>query len=439
MTQLFDPDGNHARQEAFANGLITVACSLGALILAIGTVLETQRIAPPTRDITRATAGTLAIGLWSIGLVPRRRWRIAHEFLEANWQTNTQNAVAWTHMAGQPSRATLRAMQTEEPMSTLPLFDWSELADADAHPMLGLVGKMGSGKSITTKWLARHVLFPGQSPDIAVFDVCGRASDWVDCTLCVSTEQMASQMVLDSIEIHHRLGLFRQGTDNFPAMFRVFEEMRTTLPLIKDSSSSADLAATRWLIAFSSLTRKLKARALFVSTVLSAESFGMKGEVRDDITIIFPGRVGIQKAMSDTRILRLGTAANEKLRAKLQRSLIGSRRPALVYFGGDWHPACIPELDRHGNPIAGIQEITSTSTSAEVPPVPPSGSEAEAEVNAEVDQLSDDDLLQWVEELEADGNTSHQVITTVFGVTGGRPYLRAKERLEALSRRGGND
>lgn len=439
MTQLFDPDGNHARQEAFANGLITVACSLGALILAIGTVLETQRIAPPTRDITRATAGTLAIGLWSIGLVPRRRWRIAHEFLEANWQTNTQNAVAWTHMAGQPSRATLRAMQSEEPMSKLPLFDWAELADGDAHPILGLVAKMGAGKSLTAKWLAKHILFPGQSPDIGVFDVCGRETDWEGCTLLVRPHQMVEQMVADLSEINQRLEQFRAGTDNFPGLFRIFEEMRSTLPLIKETDSRADITSANWLVAFSSLTRKLKARALFVSTVLSAESFGMKGEVRDDITIIFPGRVGIQKAMTDTRILRLGTAANEKLRAKLQRSLSGLRRPALVYFGGDWHPACIPDLDKHGNPISGMQEITSTSTSAQPTPVPPLPPEAEVEVDAEVDSLADDDLLQWAEELEADGQTPHQVITTMFGVSGGRPYLKAKERLEALSRRGGND
>jgi hypothetical protein len=61
--------------------------------------------------------------------------------------------------------------------------------------------------------------------------------------------------------------------------------------------------------------------------------------------------------VSDSRILKLGARRNQALKDRLLESLAGVDRPALIYSGGQWYPAIIPDLDENGNPVVDLEKL----------------------------------------------------------------------------------
>ncbi|MBD1847264.1 hypothetical protein H6F89_28440 [Cyanobacteria bacterium FACHB-63] len=242
--------------------------------------------------------------------------------------------------------------ETEKP-ELLPLFDWQELSNADEHPILGIVSPMGGGKSRLARYLARYILFPGQNPEISVFDIYARSNDWQGCSIITEHDDMTETMSADLDVIAARLQEYRSGKDDFVGMFRVIEEGADTFKTLQAMSKDAQKTVDTWVSKFTTVTRKIKARMCIVSVKLSGADFGTGAESRNDATIIFPGLKGISKAMTDDRIFKLGAKQNKELREQLKASLAGVKRPALVYSQGCWFPASVPDLDANGNPIGG--------------------------------------------------------------------------------------
>lgn len=247
-----------------------------------------------------------------------------------------------------------------ETIELLSLFDWSELSDADEHPILGIVSPMGGGKSRLAKFLARYILFPGQNPQISVFDVYARKDDWEGCSIVTEHDGMIEAMEADLHIIAARLQEYRSGKDDFVGMFRVLEEGADTFKSLQAMGTDSKKVVESWVSKFTTVTRKIKARMCIVSVKLSGADFGVGAESRNDATIIFPGLKGIAKAMTDDRIFKLGAKQNKELREQLQASLAGVKRPALVYSQGRWYPASVPELDANGNPT-GITPVNFSS------------------------------------------------------------------------------
>ncbi|MBD1860018.1 MULTISPECIES: hypothetical protein [Leptolyngbya] len=243
-----------------------------------------------------------------------------------------------------------------EPVELLSLFEWSELSDADEHPILGIVSPMGGGKSRLARYLARYILFPGQNPQISVFDVYARSNDWEGCSIVTEHDGMIEAMEADLDVIAGRLQEYRAGKDEFVGMFRVLEEGADTFKTLQAMGKDSQKIVDSWVSKFTTVTRKVKARMCIVSVKMSGADFGTGAESRNDATIIFPGAKGIAKAMTDDRIFKLGAKQNKELRGQLQASLAGIKRPALVYSQGNWYPASVPDLDANGNPT-GITAV----------------------------------------------------------------------------------
>ena len=141
------------------------------------------------------------------------------------------------------------------------------------------------------------------------------------------------------------------------------------------------------------VARKVKARLCLVSVRLSGAEIGVSAEARNDATVIFPGKKGIAKAMSDDRIFKLGAKQNRDLREQLTASLHGLKRPALVYADGQWYPAEIPELDAGGNPPGYQQQQPRQIAPMDSKPYQPLDPVAQLEALYQSDAADRDDLI----------------------------------------------
>ncbi|MBD2329657.1 hypothetical protein [Alkalinema sp. FACHB-956] len=237
----------------------------------------------------------------------------------------------------------------------IPFFDWHDLRDADRHPILGVVAKMGGGKSVLVKYLGKHIL----NASITVFDIYGSEADWAGCEVLYDYAQMVTRMAEDNKFITQDIAQYRLGKRDFPARLIVLEEGKATLKRLQSQGRKVAKTVEEWKLNYESVTRKIRRRLCQVSTNMNSEVFGSNAETRDEMTLIFPGREGIGKAMKDTSMLKLGVQQNKGLRDRLTHALEGVKRPALVYSNGEWFPASVPELDNNGDPI----ELVATTSS----------------------------------------------------------------------------
>jgi hypothetical protein len=306
-----------------------------------------------TSHRARIGSGIAAIGCVILGNSSRQEYERITELSQRLGDAIAQNTVSWVNALTAPSKTTLRQIQSgqDDPLSPLPLFDWTQLADGDEHPVLAIVAPMGGGKSRLAKWIAKHVVFPAQAIDLAAVDIYGRKRDWP--TVVSESVEVLELMREDLLILQSREGSYREGQDQFEPMFRVFEEAPDTLITLGQVKNATRDIVTPWLLKYTTTTRKVKGRLCLVSVKLAGAMIGISAETRDDATIIFPGLKGISKAMNDDRMLKLGTKANQPIRDRLLASVDGLRHPALIYHQGQWYPAAIPELDPHGNP-AGL-------------------------------------------------------------------------------------
>jgi hypothetical protein len=251
---------------------------------------------------------------------------------------------SWLYRQMAPAAGRLEATIAPEP---LPLFDWAELANADEHPILGIVATMGGGKTILAKYLGRYIL---GTPNINVMDIYARVNDWKGCQVVTEHAEMLEFMESDLVTIDGEISSFRQGKTDFPGNLLVCEEGADTFKALRAKGKDSAALVELWLSKYTTVTRKIRRRLCIVSVKLSGVEFGTGAESRDDCTLIFPGRAGVKKAMGDDRMLKLGAKQNREIREALTASLKGVKRPALVYHQGQWFPAAIPELDSEGNP-----------------------------------------------------------------------------------------
>lgn len=233
-------------------------------------------------------------------------------------------------------------------------FNWQDLADADQHPVLALVGGMGAGKTRLAKYIARHVLGrPGEAIDAIAFDLYADNAAWEGFRCIYDHGQMVRQMAMDLELLSNRAAAYRQGQRDFTPVFRAFDESKFSIPQIRKLGKAEAQTLESWQDQYGSVTRKIRARVCYLNTSLTADALGMSADDRGDVTIIFPGEKGIAKAMQDSRMLKLGTRANGPLRQQLTAALSQipeGARPALVFHDGRWFPAAVPQLDEHGNP-----------------------------------------------------------------------------------------
>ncbi|MBD1847261.1 hypothetical protein H6F89_28425 [Cyanobacteria bacterium FACHB-63] len=108
-------------------------------------------------------------------------------------------------------------------------------------------------------------------------------------------------------------------------------------------------------------------------------------ESRDDTTVIFAGKPGCKKALTDTRYFRLGAKQNAELRSQLEASLAGVKRPGLIYSGGEWYPCSIPELNENGDQV-GITPIDFSPSIERLNRL--------YEMSADTDEQTDDEAIQ---------------------------------------------
>lgn len=228
------------------------------------------------------------------------------------------------------------------------LFDWTKLQNADEHPILAIVSPMGGGKSRLAKYLAKHILYPDEQPQITVYDIYGKLQDWTDAELITDPKEMVDQMKIQLRSIDQSVAAYRAGQIKFPAKFTIFEEAPGTLPKLKEFKNSP---VNQWLNQYTTVTRKIRDRLCLISVRAGGVAIGTGAEARDDCTIIFAGWRGVGKAFKDTSILKLGTKQNQALREKLESKIKGMAYPALIYTDGSWAAGCIPELDEFGDPV----------------------------------------------------------------------------------------
>ncbi|BAY58506.1 hypothetical protein NIES2135_53790 [Leptolyngbya boryana NIES-2135] len=236
------------------------------------------------------------------------------------------------------------------PTAETALFDWNSLKDADRHPILGLIAKMGGGKSLLAKYLGKHIL----GGSVTVFDIYGSQQDWSGCEVLFDFGEMVLRMEQDNKGIEQDIAAYRNGKRDFRSQLFVLEEGKATigrLQKLKIPGKKPGQIVQDWKLNYESVTRKIRRRLCLVSTNMNSSVLGLNAETRDEITLIFPGAQGIAKAMKDTQMLKLGARSNQHIRDRLISQLKGIKYPALVYHDGDWFAASIPELDNNGNPI----------------------------------------------------------------------------------------
>jgi hypothetical protein len=266
------------------------------------------------------------------------------------------------------------------------IFPWADLADGNNHPMIALIGSMNAGKSRTIKWLAKHILFGEvslQDCDAAAFDIFGTSWEWEEEGIkrVHRYSDMVLWMAYDLIIVKKRLDQWQNRQPGqtpemlFSPMLRILEEYITTFPELEKLTRSdfpdelrQDLQEVlkrykpseivdMWRRKHGSETRKLRSRAIFISTELVASELGMTAGKRSAMTLLFPGEAGIFQAMSDSRILGLGKPEYKDLRERLQRQVERMKHPCLVFSLGRWMVADVPELDEKGNPVVMAQPV----------------------------------------------------------------------------------
>jgi hypothetical protein len=288
---------------------------------------------------------------------------------------------AWQDRMFRVLRPDNAKLQMEAPRTEpIPLFDWSALADADEHPVLGIVSPMGGGKTRLCKFLARHVL--GVS-HINVLDIYARSQDWAGSTVLVEHAQMLEAMKLELEEIKADVAAYRSGKSDFSGVLTVVEEGADTLMALKQKNE--DLTGS-WLQKYTTVTRKIRRRLCVVSVKLNGVDFGTGAESRNDASIVFPGAKGVAKAITDDRVLKLGAKQNAELREVLKSALSGVKRPALVFHAGQWYPAAIPELNEQGDlvgmPATAIAPSNSSDSAIIISPKPlPTASDSDVVSN----------------------------------------------------------
>jgi hypothetical protein len=347
----------------------------GATALNLGVILGTEYL-PRTqanevnKNTTRAAVGLVSLGILGFAAGGLKDLEQAQTTNDLGRWVLARNSASWLNMLTQPSRQAISQLQSNQVTGvTMALFDWGLLADPDEHPTLAIISPMGGGKSRLAKFLAKHVLFPGQNPDLVAMDIYGRPADWQDATLLTDHGAMLEQMEADLGFIGDRAAEYRKGVDSFTPRFWILEEAPDTIGTLRKSGKEADELVTAWVTKASTVARKVKARLCLVSVRLSGAEIGVSAEARNDATVIFPGKKGIAKAMSDDRIFKLGAKQNKELRESLAATLATIQRPALVYAGGQWHPASIPECDALGNPTG--YQATSIAPAQQLPQVTP--------------------------------------------------------------------
>ena len=326
-------------------------------------VLSLLLLAGGSRAIVPETKIWLFGGGFGVALLSRSVHHIARDHQELFSDARDISLTNWQNQLFKRTRddsLTVEAIVANPvPSAPIPLFNWTNLADEDEHPVIAIVAPMGGGKSRLVKFLAKYAMFDSP-PNITAFDIYARNADWP--IAATDHQSMLNVMTSDLAEINQRIPQYRDGTSDFVPQVRVLEEAVDTLPGVRSLSKPADGTVTDWLRKHVSVARKLKYRLVLVSVKLGGTDIGIGAESRDDATIIFPGGKGIAKAMSDIRYLKLGTAQNTAIRDRLKQSLANIQRPALVYHSGEWYPASIPELTISGDPI-GIAPMIAASSS----------------------------------------------------------------------------
>ncbi len=343
-----------AKQALMFWGLLAGATALNLAVI-IGTeYLPKTQTNQATKNTTRAAIGLVSLGVLGFAAAGVKDLEQAQTTNDLGRWVLARNNASWLNMLTQPTRQAISQLQAASDIGApLGMFDWSELADPDEHPTLAIISPMGGGKSRLAKFLAKHVLFPGQNPDLVAMDLYGRLKDWQGSTLLTDHGAMLQQMEADLGFIGDRASEYRKGQDNFTPRFWVLEEAPDTIGTLRKSGKDADELVTAWVTKTTTVARKVKARLCLVSVRLSGAEIGVSAEARNDATVIFPGKKGIAKAMGDDRIFKLGAKQNKELRESLKASLAKVSRPALVLSEGQWYPASIPELDAFGDPVTG--------------------------------------------------------------------------------------
>ncbi len=353
-----------------AQALIQWGCSVGALALTLG-ALAVARHLPLKLGAPIAAAGCMgAVGVVLIGESYRRDYETARDTAQQMRRILGYNSVAWLNLVTQPSKTALRQIEAFSTVNQpLPLFDWQALADADNHPVLGVIAPMNSGKSRLIRYLAKSVL---NTPTINVYDVYGRRQEWAGCTILAEHADMVAAMAIEIRAIAQDVADYREGKqeEEFAGTLNVMEEAADTLRSLREASKDAKTITDLWVNKMTTLTRKIRRRLCIVSVKMNGADFGTGAESRDTATLIFPGTQGVALAMKDASMLKLGRKDNGALREQLKASLQGVKRPALVYHAGEWFPAMLPELDGAGNRIGGAAPAPTLSASATAPPAP---------------------------------------------------------------------
>jgi hypothetical protein len=355
-----------------ARGVAVGMVAVALLLLAGGS----RSAAPESRLWLYGTALGVALLSRSVHTIAKDHNELfsdARDISLTNWQNQLfkRTRPAETVLATQ-------IIEPETAVSSLPLFQWSALADEDEHPVIAVVAPMGGGKSRLVKYLAKYAMFDTQ-PQIVALDIYARSADWPDAA--TDHASMLQLMTNDLEDLQIRIPQYRSGITDFAPRVRVLEEAVDSLPSISRISKPAASIVTDWLTKHVSVARKVKYRLMLVSVKLGGTDIGIGAESRDDATIIFPGQKGIAKAFSDIRYLKLGTQQQTKLRDHLRITLDGLDRPALVYHSGSWFPASIPELSAAGDPIGMAPMLMAAS------PVPDFNPEMMAAIAALCDRL----------------------------------------------------
>jgi hypothetical protein len=336
------------------NRLIARSVALGLLIIGLGLLAGGSRSKSPEARLWLFGGGfgcaLLCRVVHKIAIDNERLFEDSRDISLTNWQNQLFKRT-------RDEGLTLEAQVQQPEPERVPLFDWSELADSDQHPVLAVIAPMGGGKSRLVKWLGKSVLFDRQ-PSIVAFDIYSRQGDWEQGI--TEYADMLGVMKDDLAEISDRKQRYRVGESDFAPQFRVLEEAVDTLPNITALSKEAEETVDSWLRVHVSVARKLRFRLCLVSVKLRGSDIGIGSESRDDATVIFAGQKGVQKAMTDTRYFKLGAKQNRELKEQLQASLTGIKHPALIYSGGEWFPASIPNLSGTGDPIGVIPIISKT-------------------------------------------------------------------------------
>jgi hypothetical protein len=226
------------------------------------------------------------------------------------------------------------------------------LRDADKHPLLMVLAKQGAGKTTLLRYLAKHVL----SAEITALDIFATNIDWQGCTVHRDYGPIVRWMSKAIDLINDRVDQYRNGVTEFPPQLWIFEEFSDVTKTLAAQDKQHRQTAAMFMDKCSTIARKTRCRLCLVSQKMASAGLGTVAEIRDDATIIFPGKAGINKAMTDTQILKLGTRANAALRDQLRSALANVDRPALIYSGGQWFPAVVPNLTPQGDPETSIRQ-----------------------------------------------------------------------------------